>query len=97
MAHILLIDVPGGNDFTVLEDALAMGHEVTFFTSDLSHYERQGEVSARHLRSARKIIEIRPFSYDQFEKQILAITHLSGCRPSAARNSLVAPASSALY
>ena len=73
MAHILLIDVPGGNDFTVLEDALAVGHEVTFFTSDLSHYERQGEVSGRHLRSARKIVEIRPFRFDQFEEQILAI------------------------
>ena len=72
MAHILLIDVPGGNDFTVLEDALAVGHQVTFFTSDLSHYQRQGEGSKRLLESARKIIEVNPFSYDRFEGEVLA-------------------------
>ena len=26
MSHILLLEVPGGNDFTVLDDAVAMGH-----------------------------------------------------------------------
>ena len=67
MAHILLLDVPGGNDFTVLEDAVQAGHEVTFYTSDLDHYRRQGEVTEAALALARDIVEIRPFDYAAFE------------------------------
>ena len=36
VAHLLLLEAPGGNDFTVLEDAVGMGHQVTFFTGDLA-------------------------------------------------------------
>ncbi len=71
MAHLLLIDVPGGNDFTVMEDAVAAGHEVTFVTSDLSHYERQGELTARLLALASSVIEVKPFVYERFEEAIL--------------------------
>jgi biotin carboxylase len=71
MAHLLLIDVPGGNDFTVMEDAVAAGHEVTFVTSDLSHYERQGELTANLLALACAVIEVKPFDYDRFEEAIL--------------------------
>ena len=70
MAHILLIDVPGGNDFTILEDAVRMGHEVTFYTSDLAHYQRQGNITAAALALAREVIEIRPFDYAALESSV---------------------------
>jgi len=73
MSHLLLIDVPGGNDFTVLEDALALGHQVSFFTSDLAHYRRQGEAVAALLARTRVAVEIPGFDYDSFERQVLAL------------------------
>ena len=73
MAHLLLLDVPGGNDFAVLEDAVRDGHEVTFYTSDLDHYHRQGDVTRTFLNHAREIIEIRPFNYSDFEHSALEV------------------------
>ena len=71
MAHLLLLDVPGGNDFTVLEDAISMGHEVTFYTSDLKHYHRQGEITEACLNLARETVEIRPFDYAALECSVV--------------------------
>jgi len=71
MAHILLLDVPGGNDFTVLEDAISVGHQVTFLTNDLSHYHRQGEVTKNLLALADEVIEVSPFTQDAIEQKIL--------------------------
>lgn len=73
MAHLLLLDVPGGNDFTILEDAVALGHEVTFFTSDLAHYQGQGETTQNLLALAQRVIEVRPFSYEAFEAEALRV------------------------
>ena len=72
MAHILLIDVPGGNDFSVLEDALVAGHRVSFATSDRDHYTLQGGETERYLGLFHDIIETKPFTYEAFEKKILA-------------------------
>jgi biotin carboxylase len=69
MAHLLLIEVPGGNDFTVLEDAVDLGHQVTFFTADLAHYRKQGEATQRRLALAREIIDVQPFDYAEFERR----------------------------
>ena len=71
MAHILLLDVPGGNDFTVLEDAVQAGHEVTFYTSDVAHYRQQGEITQSALSLAREIVEIHPFDYSAFEQSAI--------------------------
>jgi biotin carboxylase len=73
MAHILLIDVPGGNDFTVLEDAVRMGHQVTFFTSDLEHYQKQGEITLDALNLAKEVVQVNPFSYGDFEEKVLEV------------------------
>jgi biotin carboxylase len=70
MAHILLLELPGGNDFSVLEDAVRMGHEVSFFTSDLGHYQRQGSSS---LALAREQIEIADFNYAALEERALRL------------------------
>ena len=73
MAHILLLDVPGGNDFTVLEDAVNSGHEVTFHTNDLKHYQAQGDSSLEYLKLAREVLETKPDDYDAFELKIMEL------------------------
>jgi biotin carboxylase len=76
MAHLLLIEAPGGNDFTVLEDAVQLGHEVTFFSADLGHYRRQGETTQACLALARELVEVNPFDYAEFERRAcLAHSH----------------------
>lgn len=76
MAHLLLIEVPGGNDFTILEDAVNSGHQVTFFTADLAHYSKQGEATQGRLALAREIVDIHPFDYAEFERRA-CLVHLS--------------------
>ena len=73
MAHLLLIEVPGGNDFTILEDAIDLGHQVTFFTADLAHYRKQGEETQARVALAREIVEINPFDYAEFERRACLI------------------------
>ena len=73
MAHLLLLEVPGGNDFTVLEDAASEGHSVTFCTGDLAHYRSQDETTVARLALARDIVEVRPFDYAEFERRVLQI------------------------
>jgi biotin carboxylase len=76
MAHLLLIEVPGGNDFTVLEDAVALGHYVTFFTGDLAHYRKQGDATQDSLALACEIAVLQPFNYAEFERRV-CIVHSS--------------------
>lgn len=72
MAHILLLEVPGGNDFSVLDEAVRLGHQVSFFTGDPAHYQQQcGPQSSLSL--AQKIVEVQPFNYAAFEERALAL------------------------
>jgi biotin carboxylase len=73
MSHLLLLEVPGGNDFTVLEDAAGAGHDTTFFTGDLAHYRQQGEATRSCLALAREIVEVKPFDYAEFERAALTV------------------------
>jgi len=72
MAHLLLIEAPGGNDFDLFESALMQGHQVTSFTADGAHYAQNGTLS-ENLTFAKRIVEINPFDYDEFEKQAVEI------------------------
>jgi biotin carboxylase len=72
MAHLLLIEAPGGNDFDIFETALSQGHEVSFFTADISYYQANG-LYERYLGLAKRIVEVKPFEYEQLEQQALAI------------------------
>jgi biotin carboxylase len=63
MSHLLLLDVPGGNDFAVLEDAVAQGHEVTFLTADLESYRRQGKITQQALALAREWLEVPDLTF----------------------------------
>jgi biotin carboxylase len=73
MSHILLLEVPGGTDFKILEEAVRLGHDVTFFTSDLDFYLTQKNGNAAALEQAAAIVTVSPFSYEAFEKSVLAI------------------------
>lgn len=68
MAHLLLLEAPGGNDLTVLQDAVTAGHEVTFFTGDAGNYMRQGDATQACLALAREIVEVSPFDDASFER-----------------------------
>lgn len=61
MVHILIMDVPGGNDFAVLEDALTLGYDVTFCTSDLGLYLQQGSTVQDLLNQATQVVEVPGF------------------------------------
>lgn len=65
------MELPGGDDTEILEAAYRMGHSVTFATSALSEYVDCGPALEAISRAGR-VIETNPFSYDQFEMQILA-------------------------
>ena len=41
MAHLLILDLPGGNDGDILEAARAAGHRFTLLTADAGHYAAQ--------------------------------------------------------
>jgi biotin carboxylase len=41
MSHLLIIELPGGNDCDVLSAALALGHRFTFASADPDHYRAQ--------------------------------------------------------
>jgi len=44
MSHLLVIDLPGGNDGDVLSAALALGHRYTLASADPAHYRAQAEL-----------------------------------------------------
>lgn len=77
MAHLLLLEVPGGNDFQILEEAVRLGHEVTFFTADLDFYLARETLATSRLSLARDIVSLTPFDYDAFEKSALAIHEIT--------------------
>ncbi len=72
MAHLLLLEVPGCNDFDFFETALAQGHQISFFTADSEHYLKNGALK-QFLGQAKRIVEIKPFDYDRFENRALEI------------------------
>jgi biotin carboxylase len=73
MAHLLLLEVPGGNDFEILEAAVRSGHQVTFFTADLNLYLARVTLENSRLSLAREVVALTPFDYDGFEQAALAI------------------------
>lgn len=73
MAHLLLLEVPGGNDFMILEEAVRLGHTVSFFTGDLRHYLATADLTASSLSLAQSIVDIHPFTYEAFEQRAMAI------------------------
>jgi biotin carboxylase len=71
MAHILVVDLPGGNDFDILDALLDAGHDYTFLTSDLDHYLGQPDIAVR-LESASECLNVPLFNYEDVELAVLA-------------------------
>ena len=72
MAHLLVIELPGGNDADLLTAASARGDEFTFLCRSLHHYRQQPQLAAA-LDAARELIEVDPFEYAEVERRVLAV------------------------
>jgi biotin carboxylase len=71
MAHLLIIDLPGGNDADIIEAAIARGDEFTFLSSQLALYRRQPQVWAL-LAAARELIEVPGFADAEVDARVRA-------------------------
>ncbi len=70
MAHLLLFDLPGGNDFAVVDDAVALGHRLTLFTADAGHYRRLGDPAWQRIH---RVVEVRPWTPERLRDAAAAI------------------------
>ncbi len=75
MAHLLIIELPGGNDTDLLQAAKDRGDSFTFLTADLGLYQQQPAVQTV-LRYAHACIEVQNFDMQEVSKQVLA-AHLA--------------------
>ena len=75
MAHLLVLELPGGNDSDVLQAVVERGDEFTFLSSQLDHYTSQPQLEPI-LALAKFKVEVSPFNYAEVEKAILAL-HLA--------------------
>ncbi len=76
MAHLLILELPGGNDTDLLQAAMDRGDTFTFLTAQQDHYQQQPKVWDM-LGAARDILEITPFDYAEVEARVLAIHAIS--------------------
>ena len=72
MAHLLIIELPGGNDTDLLAATLAGGNAFTFLSAQMDHYRRQPEVWAA-LGAAESCMEVPGFAQADVEQQVLAL------------------------
>ena len=72
MAHLLIIELPGGNDVDLLEAARARGDEFTFLSADLAHYRRQPVVWTA-VAEAGALLEVPDFDAAEVARQVLAV------------------------
>jgi len=61
MAHLLVVELPGGNDVDILVAAETRGDTFSFLTADLPHYQRQPDVWI-WVSKARHFIDAHDFS-----------------------------------
>ena len=72
MAHVLIIDLPGGNDTDIIEAAVNAGHTFSFLTSQLDLYRSQAAVQTA-ISAAFEQLEVPGFEYAQVERSVLAL------------------------
>jgi biotin carboxylase len=70
MAHLLIIELPGGNDTDILEATVRMGHSFAFLTQDLSVYSKAPKVY-EWVTQATDLIELPSFEYSLVEFAVL--------------------------
>ena len=61
MSHLLIVELPGGNDTDILTAALEHGHRFTFLTADPGYYQTQSKV-ADVLARAEAVIAVPDFA-----------------------------------
>jgi biotin carboxylase len=69
MAHLLIVELPGGNDTDLLQAAKRLGHSFTFLTQDLATYQKLPEVF-EWVEQAFEVIESKTFEYDEIERLV---------------------------
>ncbi len=69
MAHLLVIELPGGNDFDLLEAACAQGHSYSFASGRLAHYRQQPQVWPWVAR-ANQCIDINGLGADALQNRM---------------------------
>ncbi len=72
MAHLLIIDLPDGNDTDLLQAAIARGDRYTFVSADLAAYRGQPAVQAL-LDRALSCIEVPGLDRAALARQVLAV------------------------
>ena len=70
MAHLLIVELPGGNDTDILEAALRQGHTFSFLTQDIYIYKKQADVY-RWVEQALDVITSPSFDYATVEAAVL--------------------------
>jgi biotin carboxylase len=70
MAHLLIIELPGGNDTDILQAAIDRGDSFTFLTADFALYQQQPAVNAL-LQHAYACINVPSFDMQAVESQVL--------------------------
>jgi biotin carboxylase len=70
MPHLLIIELPGGNDTDIVQAAIDRGDEFTFLSAQLDHYRGQPQVNAM-LAFASEQIEVSTFEYLEVERRVL--------------------------
>lgn len=72
MSHLLIIELPGGNDTDIIAAAIERGDTFTFLSAQLDHYRKQPRVNAM-LALAREQIEVSSFDYSEVERRVLDV------------------------
>jgi len=72
VAHLLIIELPGGNDVDIVAAAFARGDEFTFLSAQVDHYRQQPGVWAA-LERAREVVEVPGFGQAELDRRVLAI------------------------
>jgi predicted ATP-grasp superfamily ATP-dependent carboligase len=75
MSHLLVVELPGGNDADILVKAADEGHTVSFLTADPPHYWAQPNIIPL-LRKLRRIIPAGDFAMSDLQERLLSL-HLN--------------------
>jgi biotin carboxylase len=70
MAHLLIIELPGGNDTDILETASKLGHSFVFLTQDIWTYKKKEHVE-KWISKATQVIQSPSFDYSIIESEVL--------------------------
>jgi len=72
MSHLLIVELPGGNDTDLLHAARRRGDSFVFLTARAAHYRAQPAVQA-WLDHAEALIEVASFDFDDVLQQVQAL------------------------